>query len=114
MDGRRWKIPSAHKARAREFLPAAAAEAQTRGCLGCGRQGGAGLRGASGRRPVPHMLLAWLAAHFRPLDSTSGWGEPDAKMARPCSGGNNGPGLMAPGAAGREGALAGQQCCCVE
>lgn len=31
------------------------------------------------------MLLAWLAAHFLPLDSTSGWGEPEAKMARPCA-----------------------------
>ena len=31
-----------------------------------------------------HMLLAWLAAHFLPLTSTSGCGEPEAKMARPC------------------------------
>lgn len=38
----------------------------------------------------PHMLLAWLAAHFLPLTSTSGCGEPEAKMARPCRNGRAG------------------------
>ena len=32
-----------------------------------------------------HMLLAWLAAHILPWYSKSSWGEPEAKMARPCT-----------------------------
>jgi hypothetical protein len=47
-------------------------------CVAVGREG---LRRG---QAATHMLLAWLAAHFLPSNSTSGWGEPLAKMARPC------------------------------
>ena len=40
---------------------------------------------AAARQRSLTMLFAWLAAQVLPPNRTSGWGEPEAKMARPCS-----------------------------